>query len=97
MSYTVFATIPVKPEHMEAACQAVAPILPATRGEHGCRAFEPRRIADGSSTIMIFEEWADRAAFELHHAQDYTRDVFASYENWLSAEPRLVEVNPLEG
>ena len=97
MSYTVFATIPVKPEHMEAAAQAVAAIVPATRGEAGCISFEPRRAADGSSTIMIFEEWADRDAFDFHHAQDYTKDVFAKYENWLQSEPQLVEVKSLEG
>ncbi len=97
MSYTVFATIPVKPEHMEDAANAVAAIVPATRGEDGCIAFEPRRAADGSSTIMIFEEWADRDAFDFHHAQDYTKDVFAKYENWLQSAPQLVEVKPLEG
>ena len=97
MSYTVFATIPVKPEHMEAACNAVASIVPATRGEDGCIAFEPRRVADRSDTIMIFEEWADRDAFDFHHAQDYTKDVFAKYDGWLRASPELVEVKPLEG
>ncbi|WP_375290543.1 putative quinol monooxygenase [Qipengyuania sp.] len=97
MSYTVFATIPVKPEHLEAACEAVATIVPATRSEDGCLSFEPRRAADGSSTIMIFEEWADRDAFDFHHAQDYTKDVFARYENWLQSEPELIEVKPLEG
>ena len=97
MSYTVFATIPVRPEHMEAACDAVAAIVPATRGEDGCVSFEPRRAADGSSTIMIYEEWADRTAFDFHHAQDYTKDVFAKYENWLQSAPDLVEVKPLEG
>jgi len=97
MSYSVFATISVKPEHMEAACDAVAAIVPATRDEDGCIAFEPRRAADGSNTIMIFEQWADRYAFDFHHAQDYTKDVFAKYEGWLEEAPALVEVKPLEG
>jgi len=97
MSYTVFATISVKSEHMESACQAVAAIVPATRGEVGCHAFEPCRAADGSSTIKIFEQWEDRNAFDFHHAQDYTKDVFAKYENWLASEPVLVEVTTLEG
>ena len=46
---------------------------------------------------MIYEEWADRTAFDFHHAQDYTKDVFAKYENWLQSAPDLVEVKPLEG
>ena len=96
MALTYLATIPVKPEHMEEACKAVSAIVPATREEAGCIAFEPRRAADGSSTITIFEEWADRAAFDHHHAQDYTKDVFAKYENWLESAPELVEVKSLE-
>jgi len=96
MTLTYLATISVKPQHMEDACKAVSSIVPATCDETGCIAFEPRRAADGSSTIMIFEEWADRAAFDFHHAQDYTKDVFAKYENWLASDPVLVEVKPLE-
>ncbi len=96
MTLTYLATISVKPEHMEDACQAVSSIVPATRGEAGCVAFEPRRAADGSSTITIFEEWEDRAAFDFHHAQDYTKDVFAKYEDWLESEPVLVEMKSLE-
>ncbi len=95
--HIVFATIPVKAEHMEEACNAVANIVPATRAEEGCHAFEPRRAADGSPTILIYEEWTDRSAFDFHHAQDYTKDVFAMYENWLASAPELVEVKSLEG
>ncbi|WP_188056057.1 putative quinol monooxygenase [Sphingosinithalassobacter sp. CS137] len=97
MPYTVFATITVKPEHIDAACAAVAEIVPATRGEAGCVAFEPRRAVDGSARIFIFEEWTDRAAFDFHHSQDYTKNVFAKYEGWLQQAPELVEVKPLEG
>ncbi|MEL7446893.1 MAG: putative quinol monooxygenase [Pseudomonadota bacterium] len=93
---TYLATIPVKPEHMEEACKAVAAIASTTRDEAGCIAFEPRRAADGSSTITIFEEWADGDAFDFHHAQEYTKDVFAKYENWLESDPVLTEVKPLE-
>ncbi|MFU7529162.1 putative quinol monooxygenase [Qipengyuania sp. ASV99] len=97
MTLTFLATITVKPEYMEEACQAVTAICPATRAESGCIAFEPRRHADGSSTITIFEEWTGREAFDYHHAQDYTKDVFAKYQNWLASDPVLVEVKPLEG
>ncbi len=96
MSLTYLATIPVKPEHMEEACSAVSSIVPATQEETGCLAFEPRRAADGSSTIIIFEEWADQTAFDFHHSQDYTKDVFAKYEDWLQSAPEFIEVKPLE-
>jgi quinol monooxygenase YgiN len=96
MAYTVFATIPVKPEHFDDAQRAVAAIVPQTRAESGCKCFEPYRAADGSPEIHIFERWADRAAFDFHHAQSYTIDVFARYENWLRSAPVLVEVTELK-
>ena len=96
MSYTVFATIPVKPEHLDDARDAVAGIVPQTRAEPGCEHFEPYRAADGSANLHIFERWTDRAAFDFHHAQDYTRAVFASYEVWLRDVPSLVEVTELK-
>lgn len=95
MPYTVFATIRLKPQHMADACAMAADMVDATRAEEGCLAFEPRRAADGSSTLMIFEEWADRAAFDFHHAQDYTKAIFTKYETWLESAPELVEVKPL--
>jgi quinol monooxygenase YgiN len=96
MSYAVFATIPVKPEHLHDARDAVADIVLQTRAEAGCEHFEPYRAADGSANIYIFERWADRAAFDFHHAQDYTKAVFAKYEGWLRADPVLVEVTELK-
>jgi quinol monooxygenase YgiN len=97
MSHTLFATVPVKPEHLDDACAAVAAIVPATRRESGCEHFEAYRAADGSSNIHIFERWADMDAFNFHHAQPYTRDVFKKYEDWLRGDPQLIEVKELEG
>ncbi|MET1756744.1 putative quinol monooxygenase [Novosphingobium sp. RD2P27] len=96
MSYAVFATIPLKPEHLDDARTAIVAIVSQTRAEAGCEHFEPYRAADGSSNIYIFERWADRAAFDFHHAQDYTKNVFAKYEGWLRDDPKLVEVTELK-
>ncbi|HKR18175.1 putative quinol monooxygenase [Rhizorhapis sp.] len=96
MSYTVFATIPVKPEHLDDAREAVAAIVAQTRAEPGCEHFEPYRAADGSSNLYIFERWANRSAFDFHHAQDYTQAVFEKYKVWLREAPALVEVTELK-
>ncbi|WP_197705101.1 putative quinol monooxygenase [Sphingobium cloacae] len=46
---------------------------------------------------MIYERWADQAAFDFHHAQPYTRAVFKSYEDWLAKPVKLTELgNGLE-
>ncbi|CAA9510523.1 MAG: hypothetical protein AVDCRST_MAG91-1600 [uncultured Sphingomonadaceae bacterium] len=95
MSYAVWAEVPIKSEHFEAACEAVADIVVETRGEAGCHRFEPYRAADGSPTVLIHERWNDRAAFDFHHAQDYTRAVYRKYEDWLSGPVRIRELSDL--
>ncbi|HTG38674.1 putative quinol monooxygenase, partial [Sphingomonas sp.] len=54
--------------------------------------FLPHPAADGTPTIYIYERWRDRAAFEFHHAQPYTRDVFRQYQDWLAEPVRLTEL-----
>ncbi len=92
MALTYLATIRLKPEHFGAACQAVAGIVARTRTEAGCERFDPHPAADGSATLYIYERWADRAAFEFHHAQPYTRAFFKSYEDWLAGPVELTEL-----
>jgi quinol monooxygenase YgiN len=92
MALTYLAEIDLKADCYDQACRAVAEIVPATRAEAGCERFDPHPAADGSPRLYIYERWADRAAFDHHHAQDYTRAVFKNYENWLAAPVRLTEL-----
>lgn len=91
MTLTYFAEITPKPEHFTEARAAVASILDQTRAEEGCLEF--RFFSDpGETRLFLMETWRDMAAFELHHAQAYTRAVFAAYENWLAKPPVLTEI-----
>ena len=92
MALTYLAEINLKPDCFDAARRAVADIVTATRDEPGCERFDPHPAADGSATIYIYERWTDRAAFDFHHAQPYTRSVFRSYEDWLAAPVKLTEL-----
>lgn len=89
---TIFARIVPKPEHFDAACQAVLSIMPATRAEPGCRAFTLHDDCDGGGRLYLYEVWDSEAALAAHHDQPYTRAVFDSYREWL-AEP--VEITAL--
>lgn len=85
---TYYATIIIKPDHFTEAVEAVKNIVAVTRDEPGCHRFD--LYSDpANSQLFIMEQWADKAAYDFHHAQDYTRAVFASYEDWLTSEPVL--------
>ncbi|MDE0879285.1 MAG: antibiotic biosynthesis monooxygenase [Sphingomonas bacterium] len=92
MALTYLATIDLKTDCFDEACQAVRAIVSRTRDEQGCERFDPHPAADGSPTLYIYERWTDRAAFDHHHAQDYTRTVFKSYEEWLSGPVQMTEL-----
>lgn len=82
---TYFATVPIKPQHFADAVKAVTAIVPQTRAEAGCQRFDLYCDED-KSLLYIMESWSDQAAFDFHHAQDYTRDVFTAYEEWLAGD-----------
>ena len=94
-AYTVWAEVRLKPEHSDDAFAAVAAIVDATRAEPGCEQFIPNRAADGAPVVYIFERWRDRAAFDFHHAQPYTKAVYAKYEAWLAAPVNFIELQDL--
>ncbi|ETI65065.1 antibiotic biosynthesis monooxygenase [Sphingobium sp. C100] len=92
MAVTYLARITLEPDCFEAACRAVGAIVAETRAEQGCERFDPHPAADGSPVIFIYERWTNQAAFEMHHAQPYTRAVFKNYEDWLAEPVQLTEL-----
>lgn len=95
MALSAFATIALKPEHFDEAKAAVVDILARTRAERGCRAFELHEAPD-EATLHLYEVWADSAAFEAHHAEDYTRAIFRKYEDWLAKPVEITFMQPVE-
>lgn len=83
-----FALIEPKPEHFADARAAIRAIQPATLAEPGCHQFVLHADED-AGLLYLYEEWADAGALATHHAQDYTKAVFASYEHWLAAPVRF--------
>ena len=87
----VLAEITPKPEHMNDALEAVRSIIARTRAETGCNRFEVY-TDEARDMIVLVEHWADRAAFDFHHAQSYVTEIFAKYGNWLAKPPRIVNL-----
>ena len=92
MSLIYLAEINLKADCFDAARRAVDGIVAETRAEIGCERFDAHPVADGSPNLMIYERWADRAAYDFHHAQDYTRAVFKSYDDWLAGPVKMTEL-----
>ncbi|WP_126172922.1 putative quinol monooxygenase [Altericroceibacterium xinjiangense] len=94
MPLSVFATVTPKPEHRAEAVAAVEAILADTRAEEGCIRFD---LHEGAETgrLHLYEVWTDRAAFEAHHAQPYTRAVYEQYEAWLAEPVELTFMRPV--
>jgi quinol monooxygenase YgiN len=91
---SVFATITPKPEHLSEAIAAVKGIMADTRAEEGCIQFD---LHEGIETgrLHLYEVWADRDAFDTHHAQPYTQAVYKQYEAWLAAPVELTFMQPV--
>ncbi|NOU51258.1 antibiotic biosynthesis monooxygenase [Pseudoalteromonas sp. JBTF-M23] len=85
------AHITPKAAYYHDCIEAIKHILPATRAEKGCLRFELYENADRSQLTLI-ERFANQAAFDFHHQQDYTQNVFELYKGWLAKE---VEIVPL--
>lgn len=92
----LLATITPKPAHFDAARDAILGILDATRAESGCHIFRLHADAAGAR-LFLYEEWTDQAALDAHYAQDYTRAVFAQYEDWLAQPPAITHLSPALG
>lgn len=95
MPLSVFATIHPKPDCLDEARDAIVGIIADTRAEAGCRHFTLHENAE-RGLLHLMEIWADRSAFEAHHAQPYTREVFARYEHLLAAPVELTFMQPVE-
>lgn len=92
--YIAFARIVPKPEHLNAAKEAILGLIPKTLEEPGCQVFTLHEPGDESDeALYLYEVFDDEDAFNFHHEQEYTKAVFKAYENWL-AEP--VEIKKLQ-
>jgi quinol monooxygenase YgiN len=92
----IFATIRPKPEHFEAARNAIARIVPMTLEEKGCQVFSLFEALSEPGTLHLFEIFDNEVALADHYAQDYTANVFDAYEDWLAEPVHIQKLKPFE-
>lgn len=86
MSYVVIARYRVRAGAEDLVAEALAKMVEPTRAEPGNRRYEVYREPADSAIFVLFEEYADKAAFEAHLASGH-------FAQWLRGEvlPRLDE------
>lgn len=81
----IFATITPKAEFFNDAKKALEELVPPTLEETGCHLFTVFLNRDNPGVLHLFEIFENEEAVQLHYEKDYTKEVFAKYENWLQA------------
>jgi quinol monooxygenase YgiN len=89
----VKAAIRLKPEFVDSGRAAIEQIIPSTLQEEGCHLFSLMQDKNDETALHLFEIFEDEAALAYHYEQEYTKGVFANYEQWL-AEP--IEVHKMK-
>ena len=83
---TIVARIKAKPGMEGRMRQDLLGLLVPTRAESGCVTFDLLMDMNDSTVFVLYENWKDRAALEVHFQQPYVKQVLKAYEETL-AEP----------
>ncbi len=81
----IFATIRPKPEFFDRAKAALEELIQPTLAEPGCHLFTVLKNCDEPGVLHLFEIFDDEAAVQMHYQKDYTKEVFAKYQDWLAS------------
>lgn len=73
ISFTVRMTF--RPDDREEIARILLELTPASRAEPGCVTYIPHRVESDPNTIVLYEQYRDRAALEAHRASPH----FAKY------------------
>ncbi|HEX4022835.1 MAG TPA: putative quinol monooxygenase [Acidobacteriaceae bacterium] len=62
------------PEDREQVSEALRQLTDATRQEPGCVTYIPHELADDPNTVVIYEQYRDKAALEAHRTSPHFHD-----------------------
>jgi quinol monooxygenase YgiN len=71
MSFVLVVRMKAKEGLEEQATELAAELAAVTRGEEGCEAYIPCRDPEDAGSILIYEQYRDKAAFEAHGASEH--------------------------
>lgn len=73
MTFVVLAKWIAQPGQASSVARAIANLVEPSRAEPGCRIYQPHRDLDDRGVFLIYEQYADRAAYEAHCASEHFR------------------------
>jgi len=80
-----FTQVTPKPESYQQAKEEIAVFISKTLQEPGCKLlvmYEPDDKKDGS--LYLHEVFENQEALDTHFAQEHTKEILKSSENWLA-------------
>lgn len=91
----VVATIPVKPEAVDAVRAALLTLVAQTRQEEGCLAYDLFESAAVPNTFVTVERWRGQADLDGHMTSPHLAAAFAAAEGALSGEVVIHPLSPV--
>ncbi|MEM9013415.1 MAG: putative quinol monooxygenase [Pseudomonadota bacterium] len=91
MSLTIVAQIEAKPGTVAELAESLRSLIPLTRAEPGCEAYEMHRSITDDRLFHFHEVWTDRSAWEAHMAAEHMT-AFGARKDDLVADWRLFEL-----
>jgi autoinducer 2-degrading protein len=88
MSFVLEVKIRIKPEHVEDFMAKLSANAKAARGEPGCRTFDVCVDPNDRSSVMLYEVYADEAAFQAHQETPHFKKYFAEAVPLLASRER---------
>jgi quinol monooxygenase YgiN len=71
MSFVLVVRMKVSEGNEERAVEIARELAEASRAEPGCTVYKPCVDPEDSSSLLFFEEYDDKAAFEAHGASEH--------------------------
>jgi quinol monooxygenase YgiN len=71
MSFVLVVRMRTREGEEERAVEVARELAEASRQEAGCEAYVPCRDAEDPRSILIYEQYRDKAAFEEHGASEH--------------------------
>jgi quinol monooxygenase YgiN len=90
ISFTV--RMKFKPEDREEIHEALRALTAASRQEPGCVAYVPHTMEADPNTVLIYEQYRDQAAREVHSSSDHFKKyvVGCLYQRMLQRETEIL-------
>ena len=76
----VVATFRIRPGALEPFVEAACELIDAARREPGCLYYDLHASVTEPDRMMCYEQWSDRAAFDLHSAAAHMTAFIAATE-----------------